>query len=104
MGESEGRESSLLVICYIVIVPAGSGRIAQLGEHRVRNAGVEGSNPFPSTKSSQSNDNVDIPRRVGVGPISGTEPGATAIVHLRLMLPTTSIIHKSDFICSRVFR
>ena len=31
---------------------AECGRIAQLGEHRVRNAGVEGSNPFPSTKST----------------------------------------------------
>ena len=26
-----------------------SGRLAQLGEHRVRNAGVGGSNPPPST-------------------------------------------------------
>ena len=26
------------------------GRLAQLGEHRVRNAGVGGSNPLPSTK------------------------------------------------------
>jgi hypothetical protein len=26
------------------------GRLAQLGEHGVRNAGVEGSNPLPSTK------------------------------------------------------
>ena len=25
------------------------GRLAQLGEHRVRNAGVGGSNPLPST-------------------------------------------------------
>src|SRR5271166_5801808 len=28
------------------------GRLAQLGEHGVRNAGVAGSNPAPSTKSS----------------------------------------------------
>lgn len=28
------------------------GRLAQLGEHRVRNAGVGGSNPLPSTNLS----------------------------------------------------
>jgi hypothetical protein len=28
------------------------GRLAQLGERRVRNAEVEGSNPLPSTKAS----------------------------------------------------
>ncbi len=27
------------------------GRLAQLGEHHVRNVGVVGSNPMPSTKS-----------------------------------------------------
>ena len=27
-----------------------SGRLAQLGEHHVRNVGVVGSNPMPSTK------------------------------------------------------
>jgi hypothetical protein len=30
--------------------PSTSGRLAQLGEHGVRNAGVAGSNPAPSTK------------------------------------------------------
>jgi hypothetical protein len=30
------------------------GRLAQLGEHRVRNAGVEGSNPLPSTITQKS--------------------------------------------------
>jgi hypothetical protein len=29
------------------------GRLAQLGEHHVRNVGVEGSSPLPSTKSPQ---------------------------------------------------
>jgi hypothetical protein len=29
------------------------GRLAQLGEHHVRNVGVVGSNPMPSTKSTQ---------------------------------------------------
>ena len=34
----------------------GCGRLAQLGEHRVRNAGVEGSNPLPSTFTENSSD------------------------------------------------
>lgn len=34
-----------------VIALFRDGRVAQLGEHRVRNAGVEGSNPFSSTNS-----------------------------------------------------
>ena len=37
-----------------------SGRLAQLGEHHVRNVGVVGSNPMPSTKKSCW--------RFGVGP------------------------------------
>jgi hypothetical protein len=32
-----------------------SGRLAQLGEHRVRNAGVVGSNPMPSTRVTRPN-------------------------------------------------
>lgn len=35
--------------CYIL--SELSGRLAQLGEHRVRNAGVAGSSPAPSTNS-----------------------------------------------------
>ena len=31
-----------------------SGRLAQLGEHHVRNVGVVGSNPMPSTKTPLS--------------------------------------------------
>jgi hypothetical protein len=30
----------------------GAGRLAQLGERRVRNAEVEGSNPLPSTRTT----------------------------------------------------
>jgi hypothetical protein len=33
--------------------PEIHGRLAQLGERRVRNAEVEGSNPLPSTKAAQ---------------------------------------------------
>ena len=32
--------------------PTSRGRLAQLGEHHVRNVGVVGSNPMPSTNSS----------------------------------------------------
>jgi hypothetical protein len=36
---------------YNILRLYGSGRLAQLGEHNVRNVGVGGSNPLPSTKS-----------------------------------------------------
>ena len=34
---------------YNIRVEACNGRFAQLGEHNVRNVGVGGSNPLPST-------------------------------------------------------
>jgi hypothetical protein len=34
---------------HVILISRLSGRLAQLGEHGVRNAGVVGSNPMPST-------------------------------------------------------
>ena len=48
-----GRGSHLAVFglpCYIAESLLRLGRVAQLGERGVRNAEVEGSNPFASTK------------------------------------------------------
>jgi hypothetical protein len=43
------REPPAPAVCYIEYQHTGYGRLAQLGEHGVRNAGVVGSNPMPST-------------------------------------------------------
>ena len=44
-----------------------SGRLAQLGEHNVRNVGVVGSNPMPSTKETAP---IPHPHSVQLRPIS----------------------------------
>lgn len=36
------------------IIPFASGLVAQLGAHHIRIVGVEGSNPFKSTKNRQA--------------------------------------------------
>ena len=47
-----------------------SGRLAQLGERRVRNAEAEGSNPLPSTKPLNY---VAIPRKTNESLITAAE-------------------------------
>src|SRR5579875_489946 len=42
--------ASARIIRQVIPLRTLGGRLAQLGEHRVRNAGVGGSNPLPSTK------------------------------------------------------
>ena len=54
---------------------AFGGRLAQLGERRVRNAEVEGSSPLPSTISLPA----VVPRRVG-------EHASNAIAPLNFLL------------------
>jgi putative endonuclease len=58
-----------------------SGRLAQLGEHRVRNAGVGGSNPLPST-SLRSRQQAKQSRR------SPEDEGGPSGRELRLGEPT----------------
>src|SRR5690242_13867180 len=53
-------------MALVRLSPAG-GRLAQLGEHRVRNAGVGGSNPLPSTiltRSAQRHSSPNIQSRI----------------------------------------
>ena len=49
-GERDRRKAAERAVRNRSSVEAGQGGLAQLGERRVRNAEVEGSNPLPSTK------------------------------------------------------
>ena len=51
-GTGEPRLMGFGLIVDCLKLKACGGGIAQLGEHSVRNAGVEGSNPFASTINS----------------------------------------------------
>ena len=44
---------TILPICLFLRLAFHCGEVAQLGEHRLRKAGVEGSNPFFSTTISR---------------------------------------------------
>ncbi len=85
-----------------------AGRLAQLGERRVRNAEVEGSSPLPSTTLRR----VCLPRKVGmkeakvsrkfrriVGPhpTGPTRPaGLPAVKRLPRLVPSLDITHLQE--------
>src|SRR5439155_19160441 len=72
-------------ICYIV-VSCSHGRLAQLGEHGVRNAGVGGSSPPPSTIPAEiffrypHSNNAGVVRTRVMGHATIHEPGLNHVV------------------------
>ena len=76
MSESENALHSVTLATYN---QCPRGAVAQLGEHHVRNVGVEGSSPFCST-IGRLRDNTRLPVQTTSESATGPEPEAESPV------------------------